>query len=51
MQKHKLKIIFMGTPDFAVSSLEILLKNNYEIVAVVTSSDKPQGRGKKIPER
>ncbi|HRS54792.1 MAG TPA: methionyl-tRNA formyltransferase, partial [Bacteroidales bacterium] len=41
-------IIFMGTPDFAVSSLEIILKNNIKIAAVVTSPDKPAGRGLKL---
>jgi len=38
----------MGTPDFAVPSLEILLKNNYNIVAVVTAPDKPRGRGQQV---
>ena len=38
----------MGTPEFAVPSLEILIKNNYDVVAVVTAPDKPQGRGQKI---
>jgi methionyl-tRNA formyltransferase len=45
---QKLRIIFMGTPEFAVPSLEILIKNNYDIIAVVTVPDKPQGRGQKI---
>ena len=40
-----MKIIFMGTPEFAVASLSILLKHNYNIVAVVTVPDKPAGRG------
>ncbi len=44
----ELKIIFMGTPDFAVPSLEILVKNNFNVVAVVTAPDKPQGRGQKL---
>ncbi len=43
-----MKIIFMGTPDFAVPSLEILLKNNYTISAVVTAPDKPRGRGQQV---
>jgi methionyl-tRNA formyltransferase len=43
-----LKIIFMGTPEFAVPSLEILIKNNINVVAVITAPDKPQGRGQKI---
>ena len=38
----------MGTPDFAVSSLDILVKNNIQVVAVVTAPDKPAGRGRKI---
>lgn len=42
-----MRIIFMGTPAFAVPSLEILLKNGYEVVAVVTATDKPGGRGGK----
>jgi methionyl-tRNA formyltransferase len=42
------KIIFMGTPDFAVPSLEILVLNNFNVVAAVTAPDKPQGRGQKI---
>ena len=44
----KLRIVFMGTPDFAVSSLDILVKHGYNIVGVITSADKPAGRGKKI---
>jgi methionyl-tRNA formyltransferase len=43
-----MKIIFMGTPGFAVPSLEILLKNNYTISAVVTAPDKPRGRGQQV---
>ena len=43
-----LRIIFMGTPAFAVPSLEMLVKNNYNVVAVVTAPDKPQGRGQKL---
>lgn len=42
-----MKIIFMGTPEFAVASLDILLKNNYNVVAVVTSVDSYGGRGGK----
>jgi methionyl-tRNA formyltransferase len=42
------KIIFMGTPEFAVPSLEILLQNGFEIAAVITAPDKPQGRGQKV---
>ncbi|HTF81189.1 MAG TPA: formyltransferase family protein, partial [Cytophagales bacterium] len=45
-----MRIIFMGTPEFAVPSLDILIKNNYEVVAVITAPDKPAGRGQKILE-
>ena len=38
----------MGTPEFAVPSLEILVKNDVNVVAVITAPDKPQGRGQKI---
>lgn len=43
-----MNIIFMGTPEFAVPSLEILLSSHHTISAVVTSQDKPQGRGLKL---
>jgi methionyl-tRNA formyltransferase len=43
-----MKIIFMGTPDFAVESLRILIENKYNVVAVITAPDKPIGRGQKI---
>jgi methionyl-tRNA formyltransferase len=43
-----LRIIFMGTPEFAVPSLEILIQHKFNVVAVVTAPDKPQGRGQKI---
>lgn len=43
-----MKIIFMGTPEFAVPSLEILLTSHHTISAVVTTPDKPQGRGLKL---
>ena len=45
--QNTLRIIFFGTPDFAVASLKKLVENNINIVAVVTSPDKPKGRGKK----
>jgi methionyl-tRNA formyltransferase len=45
---NQLRIIFMGTPEFAVPSLKILLENKINVVAVVTAPDKPQGRGQKI---
>lgn len=43
-----MKIVFFGTPDFAVPSLEILVKNGYDIAAVVTAPGKPAGRGLEI---
>ena len=43
-----LRIVFMGTPDFALESLKILIENNYNIVGVITAPDKPAGRGQKI---
>ena len=47
--KH-LRIIFMGTPDFAVTILKALVKNQYQIVGVITAPDKPAGRGRKLNE-
>lgn len=43
-----LRIIFMGTPEFAVPSLQILVENRYKVVAVITAPDKPKGRGQKV---
>lgn len=43
-----MKIVFMGTPDFAVGALEALIKAGHEITAVVTQPDKPKGRGKEV---
>ncbi len=43
-----LRIVYMGTPDFAVESLRILVENNCNIVGVITAPDKPSGRGQKI---
>lgn len=45
-----MRIIFMGTPDFAVASLDALIKAGKNIVAVVTGPDKPAGRGQKLQE-
>lgn len=45
-----LRIVFMGTPDFAVESLKILVENNYNIVGVITAPDKPAGRGQKLQQ-
>ncbi|MEM0994794.1 MAG: methionyl-tRNA formyltransferase [Bacteroidota bacterium] len=45
--KKDLRIIFMGTPDFAVPSLKILVENGYQVVGVITATDKYGGRGGK----
>ncbi len=45
---NQLRIIFMGTPEFAVPSLERLVENKFNVVAVITAPDKPQGRGLKM---
>jgi methionyl-tRNA formyltransferase len=44
----ELRIIYMGTPEFAVPCLEILIENKFNVVAVITAPDKPQGRGQKL---
>ena len=43
-----MKIVFMGTPDFSVPTLESLIASRHEVAAVVTQPDKPKGRGKEI---
>ena len=43
-----MRIVFMGTPEFAVESLKILVENKYDVVGVVTMPDKPAGRGHKV---
>jgi methionyl-tRNA formyltransferase len=43
-----LRIIFMGTPDFAVPSLSAIMNNGYHVVGVITAPDKPRGRGRKV---
>jgi methionyl-tRNA formyltransferase len=48
IKKEDLRIVFMGTPEFAVESLKILVENNFNVVGVVTVPDKPAGRGQKI---
>lgn len=44
MEKKDLRIIFMGTPEFAVETLQALVEGGYNVVAVVTQLDKPVGR-------
>lgn len=43
-----MKVVFMGTPDFAVGALEAIIKAGHEVTAVVTQPDKPKGRGKEM---
>lgn len=50
MKSKQLRIVFMGTPDFAVSSLKALVDGGYNIVGVITAPDKPAGRGNKLTE-
>ncbi len=50
MRGKDLRIVFMGTPEFAVASLKKLVEEGYNIVAVVTTPDKPAGRGQKLHE-
>lgn len=45
-----MRIVFMGTPDFAVATLQRLVENDFEVVAVITAPDKPTGRGLKMSE-
>ena len=45
-----LRIVFMGTPDFAVAILDKLVQNSYNVVGVITAPDKPAGRGRKLNE-
>ena len=45
-----LRIVFMGTPDFAVHTLETIAKAGYNVVGVITAPDKPAGRGRKLQE-
>lgn len=50
MNGKELRIVFMGTPDFAVASLDTLVENGYNIVGVITAPDKPAGRGQQLSE-
>ena len=50
MQEKELRIVFMGTPDFAVASLKVLVDGGYNVVGVITAPDKLAGRGKKLHE-
>jgi methionyl-tRNA formyltransferase len=48
MNKENLRIVYMGTPEFAVEPLKVLVQGGYHVVAVVTMPDKPAGRGMKL---
>lgn len=48
MEKKDLRIVYMGTPEFAIAPLNALITNGYKVVAVITIPDKPAGRGHKI---
>ena len=48
MDKKDIRIVYMGTPDFAVESLRALVEGGYNVVAVVTMPDKPAGRGHQL---
>lgn len=50
MDKQSLRIVFLGTPDFAATSLKALLDNEFNVVGVVTAPDKPAGRGMKLQQ-
>jgi methionyl-tRNA formyltransferase len=48
MKKKDFRIVFLGTPEFAVASLDALVRDNFHIAGVITAPDKPSGRGQKI---
>ena len=48
MEKKDLRIVFLGTPDFAVESLRRIVEEGYNVVGVVTMPDKPAGRGHRM---
>ncbi|TXE16025.1 methionyl-tRNA formyltransferase [Psychroserpens burtonensis] len=50
MKRDSLRIIFMGTPDFAVATLKTLVDSDYDVVGVITAPDKPAGRGRQLNE-
>ncbi|WP_435625461.1 methionyl-tRNA formyltransferase [Flagellimonas sp.] len=49
-QNEPLRIVFMGTPEFAVESLKLLLEASFNVVGVITAPDRPAGRGRKVQE-
>ena len=48
MTKKDLRIVYMGTPEFAVAPLKLLIENDFNVVGVITVADKPAGRGQKL---
>ena len=50
MKKEDIRIVFMGTPEFAVTILKGILEKNYKVMGVITAPDRPAGRGQKIHE-
>ena len=50
MLPKEIRIVFMGTPEFAVESLKALVENGYQVVGVITAPDKPAGRGRQLNE-
>jgi len=49
-KNNSLRIVFMGTPDFAVGTLKNILEAGFEVVGVITAPDRPAGRGRKVQE-
>lgn len=49
-KNNSLRIVFMGTPDFAVETLKSILEANFKVVGVITAPDRPAGRGRKVQE-
>lgn len=50
MKRNDLRIVFMGTPEFAVATLKLLVESDYQIVGVITAPDRPAGRGQKLQQ-
>ena len=50
LENNPLRIVFMGTPDFAVASLKAIVESRFDVVGVITAPDRPAGRGRKVQE-
>ena len=50
LENNPLRIVFMGTPDFAVASLKAIVEAGFNVVGVITTPDRPAGRGRKVQE-